>query len=281
MSDWSDEETDDPTYADRRNFYKVEQWSRDGQHVLDLVFVGSSQSMPHLRAHYQASAAYSANHPAADAGAVSNRLAAGVRQDILERTDGIPLFVEEMTKAVLEAVGQQAAEQSVAAIPSQSIYVPASLHASLMARLDRLGPAKEVAQIGAAIGREFSHALLVVVARKPEADTVSALDRLIAAGLLLREGMPPRASYWFKHVLVRDAAYSTLLRGKRKELHTNIANGLESDFPEIIENQPGVLAQHCAEAGLVEKADAPVRFGRFSPNRDTRWQMLCIPSTTT
>jgi predicted ATPase len=125
-----------------------------------------------------------------------------------------------------------------------------------MARLDRLGPAKEVAQIGAAIGREFSHALLVAVARKPEAETASALDRLIAAGLLFRQGMPPQASYWFKHVLVRDAAYGTLLRGKRKELHIKIAHGLESGFPEIVETQPDLLAQHCAEAGLVEKAVA-------------------------
>jgi predicted ATPase len=103
------------------------------------------------------------------------------RQDIIERTDGIPLFVEEMTKAVLEAEDAGAPENA-----SPSIGVPASLHASLMARLDRLGPAKEVAQIGAAIGREFSHTLLAAVACKPEAETASALDRLIGAGLLFR-----------------------------------------------------------------------------------------------
>ena len=183
-------------------------------------------------------------------------LPASIRQEIIARTDGIPLFVEEMTKAVLEAGGREAAEQAVAAVPSPSVAVPASLHASLMARLDRLGPAKEVAQIGAAIGREFSHTLLVAVARKPEAETASALDRLVAAGLLFRQGMPPQASYSFKHALVRDAAYGTLLRGKRKELHGNIAQGLESGFPEIVETQPDLLAQHCAEAGLVEKAVA-------------------------
>ena len=183
-------------------------------------------------------------------------LPASIRQDIIARTDGIPLFVEEMTKAVLEADGREAAEQAVAAVPSRSVAVPASLHASLMARLDQLGPAKEVAQIGAAIGREFSHTLLVAVARKSEAETASALNRLIAAGLLFRQGMPPQASYLFKHVLVRDAAYGTLLRGKRKELHGNIAHGLESGFPEIVETQPDLLAQHCVEAGLVEKAVA-------------------------
>ena len=101
-----------------------------------------------------------------------------IRQDIIERTDGIPLFVEEMTKAVLEVGSEGAVEQTVAAVPPPALAVPASLHASLMARLDRLGPAKEVAQIGAAIGREFSHALLAAMARKPEAELQSALDRL-------------------------------------------------------------------------------------------------------
>ena len=109
---------------------------------------------------------------------VGNKLLpANVRQDIIERTDGIPLFVEEMTKAVLEAGSEGAAQQTAAAVPHPALAVPASLHASLMARLDRLGPAKEVAQIGAAIGREFSHALLAAVVRKPEAEFASALDR--------------------------------------------------------------------------------------------------------
>ena len=133
-----------------------------------------------------------------------------IRRDIIERTDGIPLFVEEMTKAVLEAGSEDAARQTVASVPSPQLAVPASLHASLMARLDRLGSAKEVAQIGAAIGREFSHAMLAAVARKPEPELSSALDRLIATGLLFRQGVPPHASYLFKHALVQDAAYGTL-----------------------------------------------------------------------
>ncbi len=123
-----------------------------------------------------------------------------------------------------------------------------------MARLDRLGPAKEVAQIGAAIGREFSHALLGAVAGKPEAELASALDRLIAAGLLFRQGVPPHATYLFKHALVQDAAYGTLLREPRRALHARIAETLESQFAEIAENQPELLARHCTEAGLIEKA---------------------------
>ena len=188
-------------------------------------------------------------------GVIGNKpLPANIRQDIIERTDGIPLFVEEMTKAVLEAGSEGASQQTAAAIPSPTLAVPASLQASLMARLDRLGPAKEIAQIGAAIGREFSHALLATVARKPEAELALALDRLIAAGLLFRQGMPPHATYLFKHALVQDAAYGTLLREPRRALHARIAETLESQFTEIAENQPELLARHCTEAGLIEKA---------------------------
>ena len=188
-------------------------------------------------------------------GVVGNKLLpASIRQDIIERTDGIPLFVEEMTKAVLEAESEGEAQRTAAAVPSPALAVPASLHASLMARLDRLGPAKEVAQIGAAIGREFSHALLAAVVRKPEAELQSALDRLIAAGLLFRQGVPPHATYLFKHALVQDAAYGTLLREPRRALHARIAETLESQFAEIAENQPELLARHCTEAGLIEKA---------------------------
>src|SRR6185312_13425935 len=142
----------------------------------------------------------------------------------------------------------------VAAVPSPSLAVPASLHASLMARLDRLGPAKEVAQVGATIGRGFSHALLALVVCKPEAELVSALNRLVEAGLLFKQGMPPHATYIFSHALVQDAAYSTLLREPRRALHARIAETLESQFIEIGENQPEILARHCTEAGLIEKA---------------------------
>ena len=177
-----------------------------------------------------------------------------IRQDIIERTDGIPLFVEEMTKAVLEAESEGDAWKTAAAVPSSALAVAASLHASLMARLDRLGPAKEVAQIGAAIGREFPHALLAAVVGKAEKEVESALDRLITAGLLFRQGVPPDAMYLFKHALVQDAAYGTLLREPRRALHARIAETLESHFAEIAENQPELLARHCTEAGLIEKA---------------------------
>ena len=184
----------------------------------------------------------------------NKRLPPNIRQDIIERTDGVPLFVEEMTKAVLEAESEGEARQTAAAVPSPVLAVPASLHASLMARLDRLGPAKEVAQIGAAIGREVSHALLAAVVRKAEVELGSALDRLIAAGLLFRQGVPPHATYLFKHALVRDAAYGTLLREPRRALHALIAEPLETQFAEIAESQPELLARHCTEAGLIEKA---------------------------
>jgi predicted ATPase len=116
-----------------------------------------------------------------------------------------------------------------------------------MARLDQLGTAKEVAQIGAAIGREFSHALLAAVVRKPEAELGSALDRLVAAGLLFRQGVPPHATYLFKHALVQDAAYGTLLRESRRALHARIAETLESQFPEIAEHQPDDAAMNRTE----------------------------------
>jgi predicted ATPase len=181
-------------------------------------------------------------------------LPANIRQDIVERADGIPLFVEEMTKAVLEAESEDEARRTAAAVPSPALAVPASLHASLMARLDRLGSAKEVAQIGAAIGREFSHALLSAVVSKPEPELGSALDRLTQSGLLFRQGVPPHATFLFKHALVQDVAYGTLLREPRRALHARIAEAIESQFAEIVERQPELLARHCTEAGLIEKA---------------------------
>jgi predicted ATPase len=184
----------------------------------------------------------------------SNELPADVTAEILERTDGIPLFVEEMTKAVLEAESERATRRTAAMARSPAQAVPASLHASLMARLDRLGLAKEVAQIGAAIGREFSHALLASVAPQTEAELEFALDRLIQAGLLFRQGVPPYANYLFKHALVQDVAYGTQLRAKRHNLHASIASVLERQFSDVCEGQPEILARHYARAGLPEQA---------------------------
>ena len=192
---------------------------------------------------------------------------AGLRRDIVARTDGVPLFVEEMTKAVLEAEGEDAARRG-AFVPPAGFTIPASLHATLMARLDRVGPAKEVAQIGAAIGREFSHALLVALVRQPEAMLGSALDRLTGAGLLFRRGLPPHVTYVFKHALVQDAAYATLLRETRRALHGRIVERLENQFIEIAESQPELLARHCTEAGLIAKAASLWgRAGQRSLNR--------------
>jgi class 3 adenylate cyclase/predicted ATPase len=188
-------------------------------------------------------------------GVIGNRsLPADIRQDIIERTDGIPLFVEEVTKAVLDAEGESEAQPAFAATPARAVTVPASLQASLMSRLDRLGRAKDVAQVGAAIGREFSHMLLAALVQKPQSELHDDLDRLIAAGLLFRQGTPPHASYLFKHALVQDAAYGTLLREPRRVLHARIAEILESQFPEIAESQPELLARHYTKADLIEKS---------------------------
>ncbi|MFL5286469.1 MAG: AAA family ATPase [Rhodopila sp.] len=173
--------------------------------------------------------------------------------EITERTDGVPLFVEEVTKAVLEAGMQASAALSAVPHPGQS--VPVTLHASLMARLDRLGPAaREVAQAGAAIGREFGYDLLTAMGDLPEPQLRAALDRLSNAGLVFVRGTPPDASYLFKHALVQDAAYGTLLRSRRQSLHRRIAAILEERFPEIVQAQPALLAHHYAEAELTEQA---------------------------
>ena len=181
-------------------------------------------------------------------------LPSNIVEEIIERTDGVPLFVEELTKAVLEG-GSAGIVLSRAA--ATALNVPATLHASLMARLDRFwSVAKEVAQVGAVLGREFSHELLVAVAQRNAAELDAALDQLVGAGIAFRRGVSPLATYLFKHALVQDAAYGTLLRGKRQELHRRAAEALEQKWPEIVEAQPELLAQHSAQAGLVEQAIA-------------------------
>jgi predicted ATPase len=150
--------------------------------------------------------------------------------EIVERTDGVPLFVEEMTKAVVEA-GADRGYASISAVPPSALAVPATLHASLLGRLDRLGPAaKNVAQVGAAIGRDFSYELLAATAQLAEPELQEALRRLVEAGLVFQRGVPPAAEYLFKHALVQDTAYSTLLRGPRQALHRRIAEGWNSGF---------------------------------------------------
>jgi class 3 adenylate cyclase/predicted ATPase len=184
-------------------------------------------------------------------------LPADLIDEIVERTDGVPLFLEEVTKVVMETAGgsDAAARGTLAAIPGARLAVPATLQASLMARLDRLGPVpKEIAQIGAAIGREFSYELLSAVAPRGETETQAALARLVAAGLVFQRGAPPTAEYQFKHALVQDTAYGTLLRGPRQALHARIADAISERFSDIAERQPELLAHHLAEAGQPERA---------------------------
>ncbi len=177
--------------------------------------------------------------------AIVERLSSGtvlpdeVIDTIIARTDGVPLFVEELTKAVLE---------------SGDASVPASLHDSLMARLDRLPEVKEVAQIAAVIGREFDHELLAAVAERPEAALTDSLDKLATAELVFRRGTPPEAHYTFKHALVRDAAYQSLLKTRRRELHGRIAEALQHRFPQRVSDQPELVARHLTEADLTEEA---------------------------
>ena len=197
-------------------------------------------------------------------------LTAEIVAEIVERTDGVPLFVEELTKAVLESAAQGDRVAAVLGTASLAgLSVPATLHASLMARLDRLGPAaKEIAQIGAVLGREFAYELIAAVAQRPERELQAALGQLDDAGLLFCRGTAPHASYLFKHALVQDAAYSTLLRGRRQELHARVAAALEEHFSDLVERQPELLAHHLAAAGNTERAvDQWLKAGRHAASR--------------
>jgi len=204
-------------------------------------------------------------------------LSQDIVEEIVERTDGVPLFVEELTKAVLEA-GAPDDRGMIAATPQLTLAVPATLHASLMARLDRLGSSsKEVAQIGAAIGREFSYDVLAAVARRTDTELQSALARLTAAGLVFQRGTPPDALFLFKHTLVQDVAYGMLLRSERQALHARIVEVLEGSFPQLIEGEPAVLARHSAEAGLSEKAvDYYGRAGRQAIARSAMTEAVAV-----
>ncbi|MGH9642101.1 MAG: ATP-binding protein, partial [Terriglobales bacterium] len=196
--------------------------------------------------------------PRPDAATLVRRLAgeeglpAELVNEIVERTDGVPLFLEELTRAVRDAGGTDKALEPVAS-PSSGRDVPSTLQASLLARLDRLGSAKAVAQIAAAIGRDFSGELLAAVTRAGADQLARDLDRLVESGVVSRQRLP-NFSYTFRHVLLRDAAYGTLLRETRYSLHQRIVHVLESDYPDIAALQPELLAQHCADARLAEKA---------------------------
>jgi predicted ATPase len=182
-------------------------------------------------------------------------LPAEVMEKILDKIDGVPLFVEELTKTVLESgILVDAGDRYELTGPLPSFAIPATLQDSLMARLDRLAPVKEVAQIGAVIGREFGHELLAATSDRSEADLSDALDQLVSSELVFRRGTPPKTTYSFKHALVQDAAYTSLLKSKRQQLHARLAEVLEARFPETVETQPELLAQHFTGAGLFEQA---------------------------
>jgi predicted ATPase len=177
--------------------------------------------------------------------------------EIADRTDGVPLFVEELTKSVIESgLLREESDRYVLDRALPPFAIPATLHDSLMARLDRLAQVRLVVQTGAAIGREFTYALLRTVSRLPEDELQAALGRLVAAELVFQRGTPPAAVYSFKHALVQDAAHGSLLRNARRQLHAQIAEALETQSSEIIDSEPELLAQHYAEAGLVEKSVA-------------------------
>jgi class 3 adenylate cyclase/predicted ATPase len=182
-------------------------------------------------------------------------LPAEVLEQIVSRTDGVPLFIEELTKAVVESgLLQDAGGRLELTGPLPPRAIPTTLYDSLMARLDRFAPVKEVAQIGAVFGREFSYQLLAAVIDIPAAQLDQALGQLVASELVFQRGTPPEAMYSFKHALVQDTAYQSLLRSKRHQLHAKIARMMEERFPEIAEARPELLAHHFTEAGLASQA---------------------------
>ena len=178
-----------------------------------------------------------------------------VVEQIVAKTDGVPLFVEELTKMVLESGLLQEREEHYALTgPLPPLAIPATLHDSLMARLDRLAAVKALAQLGATLGREFSYALLRAVAPWDEETLHRGLHQLVEAEFLYQRGVPPQATYTFKHALIQDVAYQSLLRSTRQQYHQRIAQALETQFPETVETQPELVAQHYTAADCAEQA---------------------------
>ena len=182
-------------------------------------------------------------------------LPAEVVQYIVAKTDGVPLYVEELTKMLLASpLLREEADQYVLTGPLHTVAIPDTLQDALMARLDQLNRAKEVAQLGAVLGREFAYELLQAIAPQDEDALQEGLAQLVAAELLYQRGRPPRASYIFKHALIQDAAYASLLKSTRQQVHQQIAQVLEARFPALVETQPELVAQHYAAAGCTEQA---------------------------
>ena len=206
----------------------------------------------------------------------SKVLPADVRDEIIAKTDGVPLFVEELTKAVLgSGLLEEAADRYVLRGPLPAFAIPATLHDSLLARLDRLAPVREIAQIGAVIGREFSYQLLDAVAPVHDKTLEEALDQLSKAELIFARGTLPEATYVFKHALVQDAAYRSLLRSTRRQLHGRIAQAITELMPKVVETQPELLAHHYAQAGLIDDAIAyGLRAGQRSAARSANEEAI-------
>ena len=176
-------------------------------------------------------------------------------EQIIAKTDGVPLFIEELTKAVIESdIVTDASNRYELSGAVDSLAIPDTLHDALMARLDKLIPVKEVAQVGAAIGREFSHQLIALLSPMSEIDLNNALDKLVASELVFRRGTPPQAIYIFKHALVQDAAYNSMLKRDRLDLHKKIAETLAANFPAIAETEPEILAHHYTRAEIADAA---------------------------
>jgi predicted ATPase len=174
---------------------------------------------------------------------------------LIDRTDGVPLYVEELTKTVLESgLLSNRGDRYVLTAPLPLLAVPTSLQASLVARLDRLASVKEIAQAAAAIGREFSYGLIAAVSEQPESQLLAALDRLVEAGLIFQRGAPPEAAFTFKPALLQDAAYGSMVKSQRQQLHQRIASAIEQKFPRVADVEPETLARHYAEAGQGGKA---------------------------
>lgn len=247
-----------------------------------LVMTARPEFTPPWPSHAHISTVQLARFNREDGAALVERVTGGkplpqeIMTEILSRTDGIPLFVEELTKALLES--GQLQEQSDRYVVERSLpylTIPATLHASLIARLDRLSAAREVAQIGAVIGREFSYELLNAIAGFPKKKLDEALEQLTHSELIFRRGVAPQAVYSFKHALVRDTAYEGLLKSRRAQLHASLANVLERNFPELIAVQPEMMAHHLMEAGLIDKATSWwLRAGQSAAHRSAHVEAI-------
>ncbi len=182
-------------------------------------------------------------------------LPAAVVQQVVAKTDGIPLFVEELVKMILESgLVREEADRYVLTGPLPPLAIPSTLHDSLMARLDRLSAARDLAQLGAVLGREFAYELLQAVSPLDETTLQQGLAQLVDAELVYQRGLPPQSRYIFKHALIQEAAYQSLLRSTRQRYHQRTAQVLEAQFPETVETQPELVAHHYTEAGLAEQA---------------------------